>query len=114
MMYWDTPLTRAFAMVAPYYNLLFVAVAIYLFVQLFKTYRPGGKVYLTPWGYIFGAMMIFVLETVITILRNVGLVLIPRWINGFFELAIITCFIYAVLLQKEYIKNTYGAKRKKR
>lgn len=111
-MYWDTPFTRALEMVAPYYNLLFVIIVIYLFVQLFKTYKPGGKVYLTPWAYIFGGLVIFIIEELITILRAVGLVLIPININGFFELAMVSLFIYAVLLQKQYIAETYNARPK--
>ena len=107
---WDTELTRAMGAVAPYYNLLFVVIAVYLFVELFKTYKPGGKVYVTPWAYIFAGLIIFVLEEVITILRTVGLVLIPVHINGYFELAIVILFIYAVLLQKEYIRTTYQKK----
>jgi len=109
---WNTPFTQAIAQVAPYYNLLFVVIAVYLFIQLFKTYQPGGKVFLKPWIYICLAMTLFVLETLITILRSADLLLITQHINGYFELAIIILFIYAVLLQKEYIKNTYAAKPK--
>ena len=109
----DTPFTQAIGVVAPYYNLLFVVIAIYLFVQLFKTYKPGGKVFLTPWAYICAGMAIFVLEEVITILRSVNLVQITKHINGFFELAIVILFIYAVLLQKDYVKHTYARKPRK-
>jgi len=111
---WNTPFTQAIATVAPYYNLLFTAIVIYLFVQLFKTYKPGGKVYVTPWAYIFAGLLIFILETVITILRAVDLVQITQHINGYFELAMVILFIYAVLLQKDYIKHTYGAKPKRK
>ncbi|MFQ5620752.1 MAG: hypothetical protein ACE5FT_02835 [Candidatus Nanoarchaeia archaeon] len=112
-MAWETPFTIALGAVAPYYNLLFVAIAIYLFVRLFKTYKPGGKVFLTPWVFIASGLGIFILEEVITILRAVNLVMITKHINGFFELAIVILFIYAVLLQKDYIKHTYAKKPKR-
>lgn len=97
----------AVAMVAPYYNLGFTIVVIYLFVQLFRTYREGQGVYFAPWGYVFAAVMIFVLEEVITILRQAGLIEIPLHINGFFELVIISVFIYALLLQRDWIRQAY-------
>ena len=106
---WNTPFTQAVADVAPYYNLLFVVIVVYLYVQLFKTYKPGGKVFLQPWFYLFAGLALFVMETVITILRSANLILITKHINGYFELAIVILFIYAVLLQKDYIKRTYKA-----
>jgi hypothetical protein len=44
---------------------------------------------------------------VLTILRAAGLTIIPPHINAFFEFAIITIFIYIVLIQKEYAKEHY-------
>lgn len=97
----------AIAMVAPYYNLAFTLVVIYLFVQLFKTYREGEGVYFAPWAFVFAALMVFVLEEIITILRQTQVIEIPLNINGFFEMVIISLFIYAVLLQKAWITKVY-------
>ena len=91
----------AAGLVAPYYNLVLVAIAAWLFVVLFRT--PSKKIFLKPWVVLFVSLLIYVVEEVITVLRAVGAVRIPIHVNGFFELAIISLFIYALLLQKEAI-----------
>ncbi|MEK6961378.1 MAG: hypothetical protein AABX47_09490 [Nanoarchaeota archaeon] len=100
---------QAVGMVAPYYNLAFTVVVVYLFIQLFRTYQEGRKVYFAPWGYIFAALMVFVLEEVITVLRVADLIQIPLQLNGFFELVIISLFIYALLLQREWVRKEFGS-----
>ncbi len=95
----------ALGMVAPFYNLALVVIVIWLFITLFRT--PSGTSFMKPW-YLFAVCIgIFVIEEVLTILRAAGLTAIPPHINAFFELAIITIFIYIVLIQKEYIKLHY-------
>ncbi|PIN76252.1 hypothetical protein COV18_00435 [Candidatus Woesearchaeota archaeon CG10_big_fil_rev_8_21_14_0_10_37_12] len=94
--------------VAPWYNLLFVVIAIWLFVKLFTVPLRDKRVYLMPWKLLFFAVLVFIAEEVITILRMVDVINIPRHINGFFELIIICTFIYALLLQKEHVKLTKG------
>ena len=91
--------TLALGMVAPYYNLLLVGIVLYLFMKLFKT--DGHQKRLVPWKVLFAALLIFVLEEVLTILRSNSVINIPVHINGFFELVIIVLFIYALLKQKE-------------
>jgi hypothetical protein len=89
---------------APYYNLAFVVIAIVLFVKLFRT--PQSASFMKPWYLIFGCIMLFVLEETLTILRAAGMFeFIPRLTNAFWELGIIILFIYAVLLQKQYVKE---------
>jgi len=100
---------EALGQVAPYYNLGFVVIVICLFVWLFKI--QNKRVYLLPWYCIFAALGVFIVEEVITILRAVGLLSIPVHINGFFELIMITLFIYAVLSQKEHVKEVYNVKK---
>lgn len=95
------------AEIAPIYNLAFVVVAIHLFIILFKTPIKDRRAYKKPWAFIFAAMMVFVVEEVLTVLRAQGLVTIPIHINGFFELTIIILFIYALLLQKEKIEELH-------
>ena len=98
--------TIALGIVAPYYNLALTAIAFYLFIKLFKT-KTKTKTYRTPWAYILLAMLVFVLEEITTILRAQGIINIPLHINGFFELAIITLFIYTLLLQKQYMTKHF-------
>ena len=96
-------LAIAFGIVAPYYNLAMVAVVCFLFINLFTTPLKNKKVYLLPWKYIFAAFIIFIIEELITVLRAAGIITIMEHINGFFELIIISLFIYALLLNKKYI-----------
>ncbi len=97
----------ALGMVAPYYNLALVAVVLWLFRLLFKT-EPKAKVFLFPWKLLFFAVLIFIAEEILTVLRSTGLIDIPLHINAFFEIVIISVFIYALLLQQEYVKKRFG------
>lgn len=101
-----TQFAAALGMIAPYYNLVLTAIALYLFLKFFKT-KPKTKVYILPWIYILLAMIVFILEEATTVLRAEGLINIPVHINGFFELAIIILFIYTLLLQKQYMKKHF-------
>jgi len=92
------------AQIAPLYNLGFVIIAIFLFVKLFTTPIRDKRVYLMPWKLLFFALLVFVLEELLTVLRGMGIINIPVHINGFFELIIICTFIYTLLLQKEHLK----------
>ena len=98
-------LATSLASTAPLYNLGFVLIAIVLFVRLFRTPIRDKRVYLLPWKLLFVAVLIFVTEEVLTVLRGMQLINIPVHINGFFEVIIITIFIYAMLLQRESMKR---------
>lgn len=91
----------ALGMVAPYYNLVLVFVSIYLFTRVFKT---GTAKTTFPWKILFAALVIYIFEEVLTVLRAARIIDIPVHINGFFELTIITLFIYTLLKQKEISK----------
>lgn len=93
------------AAVAPLYNLGLVLIAIYLFIKLFTTPVRDKRVYQMPWKILFFAVVVFIIEEVITILRYIDFINIPKHINGFFELIIICTFIYMILLQKEHLKK---------
>ena len=97
-------LATSIALAAPYYNLGLVLVALFLFAKLFGTKVANHKVFLKPWYFIYAAMLIFIIEELLTVLRAAQVVQIPFYINGFFELAIISLFIYTLLLQKEHVK----------
>jgi len=96
----------AVAQVAPLYNLGLVIIAVYLFIKLFSTPIRDKRVYLMPWKILFFALLVFIIEEVLTVLRGADVINIPKHINGFFELIIICTFIYMLLLQKEHIKLT--------
>jgi len=92
---------QSLGIAAPYYNLALVALVLFLF---WKFLRMRTKLYKLPWKLLFAAVLVFVLEEIITILG-----ILPesaRFILGIFELGIIILFIYMLLLQKEYIKHT--------
>jgi hypothetical protein len=89
---------------APLYNLGFVIIAIFLFIKLFTTPVRDKRVYLMPWKLLFFALIVFIIEEVLTVLRQMEIINIPKHINGFFELIIICTFIYTLLLQKEHMK----------
>ena len=91
--------------VAPLYNLGFVVIVLWLFTLLVSVKVRDKRVYMTPWKLLFFAVIVFVIEEILTVLRMQGVVNIPKHINGFFELIIICTFIYALLLQKERLKR---------
>jgi len=93
-----------FGIIAPYYNLALVTILIILFIHLMVVPNKK-KVYYTPWKLIFAALMIFVVEEAMTVLGGLGIITFPRIVFAFFEMVIITIFIYACLIQKENIEN---------
>ncbi len=97
-------LALSLAEAAPWYNLGLVVVAIVLFIKLFNTPVRDRRVYLMPWKILFFALLVFIIEEVMTVLRAMEVINIPVHINGFFELIIICTFIYTLLLQKEHLK----------
>lgn len=90
--------------VAPLYNLGLVVIAVWLFIKLFTTPVRDKRVYLMPWKLLFFAVLVFIVEEIFTVLRTIELVNIPAHINGFFEITIISIFIYTLLLQREHIR----------
>ncbi len=92
--------------VAPFYNLFFVIIALFLFIKMFSVPRIK-QVYLFPWKLIFFALLIYVVEEVLTILRMQDIINIPIHINGFFEIFMIIAFIYALLVLKDHIKKKH-------
>ncbi|MBS3125002.1 hypothetical protein J4211_01975 [Candidatus Woesearchaeota archaeon] len=98
-------LGASLAQAAPLYNLGLVIIALILFYRLFTLNVRDRHAYLLPWKIIFAALFIFIVEEILTVLRGLDFVTIPIHINGFFEVLIIGTFIYALLLQKEHVKN---------
>ncbi|VVB81722.1 Uncharacterised protein [uncultured archaeon] len=98
-------IAESLSQVAPIYNLGFVIIVLFLFIKLFTTPIRDKRVYLMPWKIIFFAVIVFIIEEGLTILRQLEVINVPVHINGFFELIIICTFIYMLLLQKEYLKK---------
>lgn len=88
--------------VAPYYNLVLVAIVITLFVYLFKT---KSKIYFQPWKFIFYAILIFVFEEILTVINDLQLITLSKLIAPLLEMIMISFFIYALLLQRDYLKK---------
>lgn len=97
--------TQALGLIAPVYNLALVFILMLLFGKLFKTYKRTSIGNIKPWVLIFVAMLIYIAEAVFTVVRSMGVFHLPYHVNGYFELAIITLFIYALLLKREEIKR---------
>ena len=89
--------------IAPYYNLVLVVILIILFIKLFKGKNKG--IYVFPWKLLFGAILIYVLEEVLTVFAGLGMIAIPKIVAPIFEMMIITLFIYMLLLQREYVET---------
>ncbi len=96
------PLGDCVRIVAPYYNLALVLVVIYFFIKLFLTRTTA---FLKPWKLLFAAVMVYVVEQVLTVLKFAELISYPIIVNSFMEMAIITLFIYMLLSQSYYLKN---------
>jgi len=89
--------------VAPYYNLILVVIVILLFLKLFRT--PNKKTYIMPWKFLFAALLVYVAEEIITVFHMANMISVPAIVFPLFEMAIITLFIYVLLLQKENAKK---------
>jgi heme A synthase len=100
---------NSLGMIAPYYNLVFVLIVVWLFIVLFK--YQNKKTFMKPWYLLFVCVCLFILEEILTVLRAAGLTAIPHHINAFFELGIIIIFIYFLLVQKEHIKKAYKSRK---
>ena len=89
--------------VAPYYNLALVIIVVILFIKLFRT--PNKRIDLTPWKFLFAALLVYVLEEIITVFNMANVINVPKILFPLLETIIITLFIYVLLSQKENIKN---------
>ena len=51
------------------------------------------------------ALLIFFVEEILTVIKHLGYIYYPQFVNSIFELTIVTLFIYMVLEQIEYVKK---------
>lgn len=104
-----TEFETALGLVTPFYNLILAIIILFLFLKFFR--MPNRLIYMKPWKIIFAAFCIYLIEETFTVIRNLGLLDFPRIMNGIFEMIIISLFIYALLLQKEYLKKIEGEEK---
>jgi len=97
--------------VAPYYNMVLVLIVIALFAALFKKENRG--IFIKPWKFLFFAILVYVIEELLTITNGVGITNTPRILNSLFEMVIITSFIYMLLIQREYVKSSKSSTKSK-
>jgi len=97
-------LGEAVGMVAPYYNLVLIVIVLFLFWKLLS--HPSKKfIYHKPWQLLLYGVLILVLETVMTILRGLGMIQFHPAIFPAFEMVILVLVIYMMLLQKQFVKT---------
>jgi len=96
---------EAINIASPYYNLAMVAIIVFLFVRLFKV-RAGSHVYMQPWRVMFWVILVFIVEEITTVLRAAGIISLDVYINGYFELVIVSLVVYLLLLQYDYTKKS--------
>ena len=113
-------ISEALTVAAPYFNLVLVLIVVYLFIKLFRTRPASSDIYVKPWYFLFSAIVVYIVEEVTTVLRAADLLKVDVYINGYFELIIISLVIYTLLLQQEHIKEPHhlsagaGIRRQKR
>jgi len=86
--------------VAPLYNVVLAGIALYLIYGLFKK-----KFFSKPWKFLFFAVAVFLVESIVTASFFYGKEILPRWYNAVFELAMVIAFIYMLLIQLEHVKK---------
>ncbi|MBI2139847.1 hypothetical protein HYU14_02905 [Candidatus Woesearchaeota archaeon] len=89
--------------VAPFYNLVLVAIVIVLFLKLFTL--KNKHIFLKPWRVLFFGVMVYVAEEIITVLEGANLIAVSKLLFPLLEMIIISLFIYMLLLQKEHVKK---------
>jgi hypothetical protein len=99
----DPYLANCLGRIAPYYNLVLVLIVAILFMKLFA--QQSKKIYLIPWKILFFAVIVYVIEEVLTVAAGLEIIPVSSLIlvNPILEMIIITAFIYVILLQREYV-----------
>ncbi len=94
--------TNCLGYVAPFYNLALAIIVLLLFIKLFLS--PNKKIYVEPWKWLFYAFLIYILEELLTVFDASG-ISVNLLVYPMLETLIISCFIYMLLLQREYISR---------
>ena len=94
--------TECLGLVAPYYNLVLVAIVIILFIIFLR--KPHKKIFLEPWKLLLAAIIVYVIEAILTVLIDADIISISKLVAPLLEMLIISLFIYMLLLQRDYLK----------
>ena len=92
--------TECLGYVAPFYNLALAVIVVLMFIKLLR--NPNRKIYTEPWKWLFYAVLIFIFAEILTVIEASGYK-INNLVYPLLETLIISCFIYMLLLQKEYV-----------
>jgi hypothetical protein len=101
-------ISDAITIAAPYYNLALVLIVVALFIKLFRTKPTNPHIFIRPWYFLFAAIAMFIVEELTTVLRAAGVITFDVYINGYFELVIVSLIIYTLLLQREHLVKEHG------
>ena len=96
-------LTTCLGLSAQLYNIAFVIIVVTLFVVLFRSKNEDR--FLKPWKFIFGALCVYIVEQIASILNSNDVVAVHKLFFPILEMIIISLFIYALLVQVEHLKN---------
>jgi hypothetical protein len=99
-------ITQAIGMIAPLYNVALVIITFFLLWKLLNVKQKDKKIYLHSWKFLFAAIGLFLLESLITAMKFFGIIteqMVPRWFNAVFELVIIVLIIYMLFLQLNHV-----------
>lgn len=97
-------IANCLGVVSVYYNLLLALVLAAAFIWLFHI-TAEKKFYIKPWKALFFAGLFYLIEEIFVFVRIHGILVTPVYIDGFFGVVIVTCFIYMLLLQREYVRG---------
>jgi len=95
--------TECLGFIAPYYNLVLVVIVVALFIAFFR--KPSKKFYIMPWKLLFTAISVYIIEAVLTVLNDLGMITINKLVAPILEMFMISLFIYMLLLQRDYLKK---------
>tara|TARA_B100002003_G_C14150107_1_gene553103 strand:- start:4004 stop:4306 length:303 start_codon:yes stop_codon:yes gene_type:complete len=98
-----THLTECLGLVAPYYNMVLVAVVVILFIIFLR--RQDLTISKKPWKLLFGAILIYIVEEFLTVTKISEIGNMYKILHPLLEMGIIALFIYVLLLQREYLKS---------
>jgi len=97
----------ALTQVLPILNIVLSIVLVGVFIRMFMR-EFHTKIFVLPWKLLFVALLIFVVEEILTILRHSGLINFIHEgnylvYNGFLEMGMATLLFYMLLIQKEHV-----------
>ena len=106
--------SMAAAMIGPLYNITLIFLLFFLLYKLISVKKVKKHVFIKPWYYLFFAISIFLLESLLTATKAFGIItdaVIPRWFNAVFELGMVILFNYMLFTQVNHVAGKYRKKK---